>query len=52
LYAPQFDRTLAWNDTEVAIPWPLELVGGAQSLQLSEKDRTRAASFADAETFA
>ena len=52
LYAPQFDRTLAWNDTEVAIPWPLELVGGAHALQLSEKDRTRAASFADAETFA
>jgi dTDP-4-dehydrorhamnose 3,5-epimerase len=52
LYAPQFDRTLAWNDTEVAIQWPLELVGGAHALQLSEKDRTRAATFADAETFA
>ncbi|MDI9404416.1 MAG: dTDP-4-dehydrorhamnose 3,5-epimerase [Limnohabitans sp.] len=51
-YAPEFDRTLAWNDATVAISWPLELVGGRDAVQLSEKDRTKAASWATAETFA
>ncbi len=50
-YAPQFDRTLAWNDATVGIQWPLELVGGVEGVQLSEKDRTKAATWSTAETF-
>ena len=51
-YAPEFDRTLAWNDPAIDIAWPLDLVGGVDAVQLSEKDRTKAASWATAETFA
>ena len=51
-YAPEFDRTLAWNDATVGIVWPLDAVGGTEGVQLSEKDRTKAASWASAETFA
>ncbi len=32
-YAPQFERTLLWNDPQLAIPWPC-----VQPL-LSDKDR-------------
>jgi len=52
LYAPQHERTVAWDDRELAIRWPLELVGGAANVLLSEKDRTKAAAFRDAEVFA
>lgn len=51
-YAPAFDRTLAWNDPTVGIRWPLEEVGGAAAVQLSEKDRTKAFAFEAAEAFA
>ena len=51
-YAPQFDRTLAWNDPTVNIAWPLDLVGGEAGVQLSEKDRNKAATWSTAETFA
>ena len=34
-YAPAFERTLIWNDTDVKISWPL--LGGAAP-ELSEKD--------------
>jgi len=33
-WAPQFEKTLLWNDPEIAIPWPLE-----GDPILSEKDR-------------
>ena len=46
-YAPEFDRSLKWNDPEVAIEWPL--VDGKQPL-LSEKDEN-GKSFAEADTF-
>jgi dTDP-4-dehydrorhamnose 3,5-epimerase len=39
LYAPEFERTLAWNDPALAIRWPLDRGGEPQ---LSEKDRTKA----------
>lgn len=39
LYAPQYERTVAWNDADIAIDWPLDLIGGAASVLLSEKDR-------------
>lgn len=35
-YAPQHERTLLWNDSELAITWPLEQLG---ELQLSAKDK-------------
>ena len=46
-YAPEFDRSLKWNDPEVGIDWPL--VDGKQPL-LSEKDQN-GKSFAEADTF-
>jgi dTDP-4-dehydrorhamnose 3,5-epimerase len=45
-YAPQHERSLLWNDPEVAIPWPLE---GAQPL-VSAKDASGAL-LRDAEVF-
>ena len=51
-YDPASDRTLAWNDPTVAVPWPLEEIGGASLVQLSEKDRTKGANFERAESFA
>lgn len=45
-YAPQHERAILWNDSELAIDWPLE----GEPL-LSDKDR-EAGSFKDAELFA
>jgi len=45
-YAPDSERTIAWNDPDLGIAWPLQ---GA--LILSEKDR-RGVAFAGAETYA
>ncbi len=47
-YAPEHERTLAWNDADVAIDWPLP--DGREPL-LSDKDRN-GASLEDAETYA
>lgn len=47
-YAPAHDRTLAWDDPEIGIDWPL--VGGAPPI-LSAKDQT-GASFSDADCYA
>jgi dTDP-4-dehydrorhamnose 3,5-epimerase len=35
LYAPECDRGIAWDDPELALPWPFE----AGEVQLSDKDR-------------
>ncbi|WP_326511627.1 dTDP-4-dehydrorhamnose 3,5-epimerase [Clostridium intestinale] len=35
-YAPEYDSGLLWNDSEVAIKWPLQ---GIEELLLSEKDK-------------
>ncbi len=35
-YAPQYERTLAWNDPEIGIHWPLP---PGQSPRLSDKDK-------------
>ena len=43
-YAPEFERTLLWNDPKLAIPWP------ANDPLLSEKDR-HGRLLAEAETF-
>ena len=45
-YAPEHDRTLLWNDPELAVAWPLE----AEPI-LSDKDR-RGARLGSAELFA
>ena len=45
-YAPQHERAILWNDSDLAIDWPFE----GLELQLSEKDRN-GSSFADAEYF-
>jgi dTDP-4-dehydrorhamnose 3,5-epimerase len=46
-YAPEWDRTLRWDDPELRIEWPL--IDGAPPL-LSKKD-AQGVEFADAETF-
>jgi dTDP-4-dehydrorhamnose 3,5-epimerase len=46
-YAPQYERTLLWNDPQLAIDWPL--VDG-QMPQLSAKD-TSGRLFSEAETY-
>ncbi len=45
-YAPQYDRSLAWNDPTVAIEWPYE---GEPAL--SAKDQ-KASAFVDADAYA
>jgi dTDP-4-dehydrorhamnose 3,5-epimerase len=47
LYAPQWDRSIAWNDPDIGIEWPLE----GLAPQLSAKD-TAAIALKDAEVFA
>jgi dTDP-4-dehydrorhamnose 3,5-epimerase len=34
-YAPDCDRGIAWNDPDLALPWPFD----AAAVQLSDKDR-------------
>jgi len=46
-YAPQWERTLLWNDPVVGIEWPLE---GSAELLISEKDRA-GLPLAQAETY-
>ena len=52
LWAPQFERTVAWDDGDLAIAWPLDLIGGAANVLLSDKDRLKACALRDAEVFA
>lgn len=47
-YMPEFERTLAWNDAEIGVGWPLP--SGAVPI-LSDKD-SRGMAFRDAECFA
>lgn len=46
-YAPEHERTIQWNDADLAIDWPID----GLELRLSEKDRHGTA-FAQAEYFA
>ncbi len=34
-----YDSGIAWNDPDLALPWPLEEIGGEEKLILSEKDK-------------
>jgi dTDP-4-dehydrorhamnose 3,5-epimerase len=45
-YSPSGERTIAWNDPDLAIQWP----AAQESLIISEKDR-KGSSFRDAEVF-
>ena len=45
-YVPEHERTILWNDRELAIRWPLE-----SDPIVSDKDR-RGTAFRSAETFA
>ena len=45
-YAPQLERTIAWDDPDLAIEWNLN-----EQPIISEKDR-KGVQFKDAETFA
>jgi dTDP-4-dehydrorhamnose 3,5-epimerase len=45
-YSPFGERTIAWNDPELAIPWPID----AKDAIISQKDRN-GASLRDAEIF-
>lgn len=47
-YAPQFERSIVWNDAEIGIKWPS--IPGLQEPLLSDKDRN-ASSLKDAETY-
>lgn len=35
----EYDSGIRWNDPELGIQWPLELVGGREKIILSEKDQ-------------
>ena len=49
-YAPQFERSIAWNDADIGIDWPLAAHGITEPL-LSDKDRA-GVPLAQAELFA
>jgi dTDP-4-dehydrorhamnose 3,5-epimerase len=49
-YAPQYERSLAWNDPEIGVQWPLEAAGIAAPI-LSAKDQV-GKSLAAADVFA
>jgi dTDP-4-dehydrorhamnose 3,5-epimerase len=48
LYAPQFERTILWNDPEIGVKWPL---AEGESPILSDKD-AQGRRLADAEVYA
>ena len=37
-YYPEYESGIIWNDPDVGIEWPLDAVGGAAGVRLSEKD--------------
>lgn len=46
IYAPEWERTILWNDETLNIPWPLD----GKEPQLSEKDR-KGQKFVDADVY-
>lgn len=39
-FCPEYDDGIVWNDPEIGVLWPLQKVGGAGKIILSEKDRS------------
>ena len=35
----EFDDGIMWNDPDIAVQWPLEMIGGEQNLILADKDK-------------
>lgn len=35
----EYDDGIMWNDPDIAVAWPLELIGGVEHIILSEKDK-------------
>lgn len=35
----EYDDGIQWNDKDIAIEWPLDLIGGAENVILSDKDK-------------
>lgn len=35
----EYDDGIIWDDPELRVPWPLDLIGGEEHIILSEKDR-------------
>jgi dTDP-4-dehydrorhamnose 3,5-epimerase len=35
----EYDSGIRWDDPDMGIQWPLERIGGAENLIISEKDR-------------
>jgi len=48
-WAPEYERCIAWNDPDLAIDWPLDVLGGMTPL-ISGKD-AQGVAFRDAEVF-
>lgn len=39
IFYSEYDDGIIWNDPDIAIPWPLEKIGGPERLILSDKDK-------------
>lgn len=39
VFCPEGDSGIVYNDPDIAIEWPMDLIGGAEHLIISEKDR-------------
>ena len=35
----EYDDGIIWNDPDLGVEWPLELVGGIQNVILADKDK-------------
>ena len=42
----EYDSGISWDDPDMGIQWPLDRIGGAENLIISEKDKNLQ-SFAD-----
>jgi dTDP-4-dehydrorhamnose 3,5-epimerase len=38
VFCPEYDSGIRWDDPDMGILWPLERIGGAENLIISEKD--------------
>jgi dTDP-4-dehydrorhamnose 3,5-epimerase len=38
-YHPNDEGGLAWDDPDIGVEWPLQEIGGAGAVQLSDKDK-------------